>query len=171
MIWPHRAQVPRWGTANSPLLGKCLHLALTQKEKERFIFQSLDQAWRLLWAFLWAAARQQAVGSLLQGLAHPGQCSFHPCPPASSGNRSRYLLWELEMGFGAGCVDIRASGVTSGKERETEREREITTPHEPELKDPFFFITPNPLWSYTFVQYHKNELLKKHWKRGTKQKP
>jgi len=63
------------------------------------------------------------------------------------------------MGFGAGCVDIRASDVTSGKERETEREREITTPHVPELKDPFFFITPSPLWSYTFVQYHKNELL------------
>ena len=47
------------------------------------------------------------------------------------------------------------------REREREREREIT-PHVPELKDPFFFITPNPLWSYTSVQYHKNELLKKH---------
>ena len=46
-------------------------------------------------------------------------------------------------------------------ERERKREREIT-PHVPELKDPFFFIVPNPLWSYTSVQYHKNKLLKKH---------
>ena len=124
MIWPHRAQVPRWGTANSPLLGKCLHLALTRKEKERFIFQSLDQAWRLLWAFLWAAALQQAVGSLLQGLAHPGQCSFHPCPPASLGTEAGTYSenWRWDLGLDVLTLGLQMSLVVK-KERRRGRER------------------------------------------------
>ena len=71
----------------------------------------------------------------------------------------------------SGCVCVCVCVCVCERERETERQRQRqrdregdtdTTPHVPELKDPFFFITPNPLWSYTFVQYHKNELLKKH---------
>ena len=64
------------------------------EEKERFLFQSLHRAWRLLRAFQWGAALQQGLG--LPGTAPSSPAHQHPLG-TEAGTWSDNWRWDLAL--------------------------------------------------------------------------
>ena len=64
------------------------------EEKERFLFQSLHRAWRLLRAFQWGAALQQGLG--LPGTAPSRPAHQHPLG-TEAGTWSENWRWDLAL--------------------------------------------------------------------------